>query len=41
MDIMWTASQSHFRLLIIFIEINFYSLSFLCDVCNEVNEDMQ
>ena len=29
MDIMWPASQSHVHLLFIFIEINFYSLSFL------------
>ena len=35
MDIMWHASQSHFHLLFIFIEIKFYSLSFLSDVCNE------
>ena len=41
MDIMWPASQSHVHLLFIFIEINFYSLSFLCDVCNEVHEHMQ
>ena len=34
MGIMWPASQSHFHLLFIFIEINFYSFSFLCDVCN-------
>ena len=40
-DIMWPASQSHFHLLFIFIEIKFYSLSFLCDVCNEVYEHMQ
>ena len=25
----------------IFIEMKFYSLSFLCDVCNEVHEYMQ
>ena len=36
MGIMWPASQSHFHLLFIFIEMNFYSSSFLCDVCNEV-----
>ena len=41
MDIMWPASQSHFYLSFIFIEMNFYSLSFLCDVCNEVHEQMQ
>ena len=41
MDIMWPISQSHVHLLFIFIEINFYSLSFLCDVCNEVHEHMQ
>ena len=41
MGIMWLASQSHFRLLFIFIEMNFYSLPFLCDVCNEVHEHMQ
>ena len=39
--IMWPSSQSHFHLLFIFIEMNFYSLSFLCDVCNEVHEYMQ
>ena len=37
-DIMWLASQSHFHLSFIFIEMNFYSLLFLCDVCNEVHE---
>ena len=36
MDIMWPASQSHFHLLLIFIQMKFYSFSFLCDVCNEV-----
>ena len=41
MDFMWPTSQSHFHLLFIFIEINFYSLSFLCDVCNKVHEHMQ
>ena len=41
MGIMWPASQSHFHLLFIFIEMNFYLLSFLCDVCNEVHEHMQ
>ena len=38
MDVMWHASQLHFHLLFIFIGINFYSLSFLCDVYNEVHE---
>ena len=38
MDIMWPASQSHFDLLFLFIEMYLYSLSFLCDVCNEVHE---
>ena len=28
-------------ILFMFIEMNFYSLSFLCDVCNEVHEHMQ
>ena len=41
MDIMWPPSQSHFHLLFIFIEMNFYLLSFLCDVGNEVHEQMQ
>ena len=41
MDIMWPESQSDFHLSFIFIEMNFYSLSFLCDVCNEVHEHMQ
>ena len=41
MGIMWPASKSHFHLLFIFIKIKFYSLSFLCDVCNEVHEHMQ
>ena len=41
MDIMWPASQSHFHLSFIFIEMNFHSLSFLCDVCNEVHEHIQ
>ena len=40
MDIMWLASQSHFLLSFIFIEMNFYLLSFVCDVCNEVHEHM-
>ena len=40
MDIMWPANQSHFHLSFIFIEMNFCSLSFLCDVCNEVHEHM-
>ena len=31
MGIMWPASQSYFHLLFIFIEMKFYSLSFLCD----------
>ena len=35
MGIMWPTSQSHFHPLFIFIEMNFYSLSFLCDVCND------
>ena len=39
--IMWLASQSDIHLLFIFIEMKFYSLSFLCDVCNEVHEHMQ
>ena len=41
MDTMCPASQSYFHLLFIFIEMNFYSLSFLCDVCSEVHEHMQ
>ena len=41
MDIMWPGSQSHFHLSFIFIEMNFYSLSFLCDVFNEVHERIQ
>ena len=41
MGIMWPASQSHFHLLFIFIEMKFFSLSFLCDVCNEAHEPMQ
>ena len=28
--IMWPTSQSHYHLLFIFIEMNFYSMSFLC-----------
>ena len=40
MNIMWLPSQSHFYLLFIFVKMNFYSLSFLCDVCNEVYEHM-
>ena len=39
--ILWPASQSYFHLLFIFIKVDFYSLSFLCDVCNEVHEHMQ
>ena len=34
-------NQSHFHLLFTFIEMNFYLLSFLCDVCNEVHEHIQ
>ena len=41
MDIMWPASQSDFHLLFILIEMNFYLLSFLCNVYNEVHEHMQ
>ena len=41
MDIMWPTSQSHFHLLFIFIEMKFYLLSFLCDVCNQVHEHIQ
>ena len=40
MGIMWPESQSHFHLSFIFIEMNFYSLSFLCamksmNICND------
>ena len=35
-DIMYPTSQSYLHLTFIFIEINFYSLSFLSDFCNEV-----
>ena len=35
MNIMWPASQSHFHLSFIFIEMNFYSFSLLYDVCND------
>ena len=38
--VMWPASQSQLHTSFIFIEINFYSLSFLCDVCNKVHEHM-
>ena len=41
MGIMWHVSQSQFHLLFKFIEMKFYSLSLLCDVCNEVHEHMQ
>ena len=41
MDIMWPTSPSHFHLLFIFIEMNFYLLSFLCDVYNEFHKHMQ
>ena len=41
MDIIWPASQSHFHLSFIFIEMNFNSFLFLCDVFNEVHEHMQ
>ena len=41
MDVMWPTSQSHFDLLSIFIEINFYSFLFLCDIYNEVHEHVQ
>ena len=35
-DIMWLANQSYFQILLIFIEINFYLLSLLYDVYNEL-----
>ena len=35
MDIMWLISQSHFYVSCL------RSLSFLCDVCNEVDEHVQ
>ena len=41
MEIMWPANQSCFHHSFIFIEINFYSLSFLCDIWNEVHEQIQ
>ena len=41
MDIMWLENQSHVHILFIFIEINFYPLSFLCNVYNEVHEHME
>ena len=41
MDLIWSSSQLHFHLSCIFIEMKFYSLSFLCDVCNEVHEHLQ
>ena len=40
-NIMWPASQSHFHLSFIFIEMNFYSLSFFYDICKEVHEHRQ
>ena len=40
MDIMWPTTQSYFHRFFILIEMKFYSLSFLCDVCNEVHEHM-
>ena len=40
-EIRWPSSQSYFYLLFIFVEINFYLLSFLCDVYNKVYEYMQ
>ena len=41
MKIMWPASQSYFYLLFILIEMNFYLLSFLYDVCNKVHDYIQ
>ena len=41
MYIVQPTSQSNFYLLFILIEMNFYQLSFLCDVYNEVHEHMQ
>ena len=41
MEIMWHARQSHFHVLLIFIEMSFYSFSLLCDVYSEVHEHMQ
>ena len=41
MEIMWLASQSDFHRSFIFIEMSFYSWSFLCDVYNKVYEHMQ
>ena len=40
-DIMLLVIQLYFHLSFILIEIKFYSFSFLCDVCNEVNEHIQ
>ena len=41
MEIMWPTSQSYFHLSFIFIQMNFYLLSFLCEVSNEVHRRMQ
>ena len=41
MDILWPASLSLFHLSFILIKMKFYLLSFLCDVCNGVDERIQ
>ena len=40
MDIIRLASQSYFHLLFILIKIDFYALTFLCDVYNGVHKHM-
>ena len=40
MKIMWLANQSHCHPLFVFIEINFYSLSFFSDIMNICNDQM-
>ena len=40
MDIMWPTRQSYPNLLFIFIEMKFYSFSFLCYIYNEVYENV-
>ena len=41
MKIIWPSRQSHFYLLFLFVEIKFYLLLFLCDVCNNIYERLQ
>ena len=38
---MWPSSESHLHLSFIFIEMNLYSFSFLCDVYSDLHKHMK